>query len=142
MASNPSPSGISEPDWRMIFSEIDEVKAASEHWRVITTEMFERGTLEPSNAPLIERLIVVQALYDRSAREVAEHGAVVRPRKGNSRAIPRVSPHFTAMTQLSSECRALEGELGLSPATRGKVSKTDRRVRRTRAADRFLRVVK
>ncbi|MBP1067314.1 phage terminase small subunit [Bradyrhizobium japonicum] len=135
-------TGIAEPDWRLVFSDAEEIAAATELWRIITTEMFERGTLAPSNAPLIFRLIVVQTFYDRAARQVGAHGAVVAPRKGNSRAIPRINPHFSAMTQLSSEARALEGELGLSPRTRAVKRSELRNARRgATPADEFLRLV-
>lgn len=134
-------TGITEPDWRLVFSDAGEIAAATELWRIITTEMFERGTLAPSNAPLISRLIIVQTFYDRAARQVGLHGAVVAPRKANVRAIPRISPHFTAMTQLSSEARALEGELGLSPRTRAVKRSELRNARRTTPADEFLRIV-
>ncbi|MHC2578743.1 phage terminase small subunit [Bradyrhizobium diazoefficiens] len=133
-------TGISEPDWRQVFNDADEIAAATELWRVITSEMFERGTLAASNAPLIFRLIVVQTFYDRAARQVGEHGAVVAPRKGNSRAIPRISPHFSAMTQLSGEARALEGELGLSPRTRAVRRSELRSARRGTPADEFLKL--
>ncbi len=137
-AGNPVP----EPDWSTIFSDVLEVAAAADRWRVIMIELRERLLLTETNSHSVLRLVVAYALYDRAAREVAEHGAVTKPRRGNSKAIPRVSPFFTAMREANSDATALEAELGLSPRRRGDVTKAERKATRARAADNYLKVVK
>jgi hypothetical protein len=89
------------PAWLLLLDDDSEILAARERWRLIVTTQADLGLLDPTNAPLITRLVLAQTLYDRSAREVAQNGAVIRPKKGSSRSIARVSPHFHAMTRLT-----------------------------------------
>src|SRR4051794_11383116 len=119
--------GYPTPDWILWFDDDAEIAAARQQWQMIVREMFECDTITEANVPLIAKLVVTQILYDRSAREVASKGAVLSPKKSSSRAIARVSPHFTAMVKLSSEALALENELGLTPSSRGRVTKAFRR---------------
>lgn len=133
---------IAEPDWPSLFNDVLEIGAASESWRVVMSELRDRGLLSPSNVHAVQRLVVAYTMYNRAAREVAEHGAVVKPRRGNSKAIPRVSPFFTAMRESNADAIALEAELGLSPRRRGHVTKAERKNQRARAADAYLTVVK
>jgi len=132
---------VPEPDWGSLFNDELEIAAAREHWRIITTELKERSLLSPGNGHSIQRLICSYICYDRAAREVAEHGAVVKPRRGNSKAIARLSPYFTAMREAGSDAAALEAELGLSPRRRGSVTKVERGKKASRAADSYLRSV-
>lgn len=132
---------VTPPDWTALFSDVMEVAAAQEHWRIITIEMRESGTLSASNGHSVQRLVCAYILYDRASRDVAERGVVVNPRKGNVRAIPRVNPSFNAMREASADATALEAELGLSPRRRGAVTKVQRKERRARAADSYLRPV-
>lgn len=128
-----------EPHWRMLLTDELEIDAAGEHWRMITTEMRERGTLSATNAHAIQRLVLSYVLYDRCSREVAEHGAVTKPKRGNTKAIARLSPHFTAMRESASDAASLEAELGLSPRRRNAASKVERKARTARASDSYLR---
>ena len=133
---------IAEPDWTSTFNDDLDIAAAKDHWRIVLTELMERALLTEANAHSVQRLVIAYLLYDRAAREVAEHGAVVKPRRGNSKAIPRVSPFFTAMREASADATMLEAELGLSPRRRGHVTKAERKTHRARAADTYLRRVK
>ena len=142
MNENTDVLGISGPDWSLLFSDEIEIAAARRYWRALTVSMQDAGTLGPENEASVLRLITVYILYDRAMREVAEKGAVIPAKKRNSRSIARVNPHFTALTKLSTEATALESALGITPRTRGKVSVRRRKANRTRAADRYLRVVK
>ena len=128
-----------EPHWRLLLTDDMEIEAAGEHWRRITTEMRERATLSPTNGHAVQRLVLAYVLYDRCSREVAEHGAVAKPKRGNTKAIARISPHFTAMRETASDAAALEAELGLSPRRRNAASKVERKARTTRASDSYLR---
>ncbi len=132
---------VAEPHWRMLLSDELEVQAAGDHWRRVTTEMRERQTLSPSNAHAIQRLVIAYVLFDRCSREVVENGAVTKPKRGNARAIARLSPHFTAMREAASDAGTMEAELGLSPRRRASASKVERKQRGTRAADAYLKPV-
>ncbi len=130
-----------EPHWRLLLSDDLEVQAAAEYWRLITTELRERSLLAPANRHSIQRLVIAYITYDRSARDVAENGAVTKPRRGNTKAIARLSPHFTAMRESGSDAAALEAELGISPRRRSMAGKVERKARSERAADRYLRPI-
>lgn len=133
---------VPEPDWESLFSDVLEVAAAGEHWRVISTELRERQLLAPGNAHALQRLVVAYVIYDRAVREVAENGAVTKPKRGNSRAIARTSPHFTVMRESASDAAMLEQEFGLSPRRRGGAAKVQNGKKAPRAADGYLSAVK
>lgn len=130
---------VPEPEWQSLFSDALEIAAAREHWRIITTEMRDRQLLAAANGHSIQRLVCAYLMFDRMYRHVAEHGVVLKPRRGNSKAITRVSPAFAAMREAGSDATALEAELGISPRRRGSTTKTDRKQRRERASDTYLR---
>jgi P27 family predicted phage terminase small subunit len=132
---------VPEPDWESLFSDVLEMAAAAEHWRVVTTELRERQLLAPGNAHALQRLVVAYVLYDRAVREVAEHGAVTKPKRGNTRAIARTSPHFTVMREAASDAAVLEQEFGLSPRRRAGAAKVQNGKRAPRAADGYLKPV-
>lgn len=132
---------VVEPDWTQTFNDPLEIASAREHWRVITTELRDRNLLAPSNAHAIQRLVEDYLFHDRATRDVAENGAVTKPRRGNTKAIARLSPHFTARREMGSDAATLEAELGLSPRRRAAATKVEKRARATRAADQFLKPV-
>jgi P27 family predicted phage terminase small subunit len=132
---------VSQPDWASLFSDELDIATAHEHWRIVTTEMRERSLLSPANGHAIQRLVCSYVVYDRAAREVAEHGAVVKPKRGNPKAIARLSPYFTAMREAGSDAATLEAELGIAPRRRGSVTKVDRAKKAPRAADAYLKPV-
>jgi P27 family predicted phage terminase small subunit len=130
---------VPEPDWDALFSDVLEVEAAREHWRVVTTELKDRALMSAGNAHALQRLVVAYVLYDRSLREVAENGAVTKPKRGNSRAIARTSPHFSAMRELASDAAVLEAEFGLSPRRRSTATKAEKKAAVKRASDAYLK---
>jgi P27 family predicted phage terminase small subunit len=132
---------VPEPHWRLLLSDDIEVSAAEEYWRLVTTEMRERQLLSPANRHALQRLVLAYITYDRSSREVAENGAVTKPKRGNTRAIARISPHFTAMRESGNDAASLEAELGLSPRRRSSAAKVEKKARAARAADNYLRPV-
>lgn len=132
---------VPEPDWASIYSDELEIASAHEHWRVVTTEMLDRGLLAPSNAHALMRLVITYLSFERASREVAENGAVLKPKRGSSRAIARVNPWFKAMCEASADATALEAKLGLSPRDRNAAGKAERKANRRRAADAYLRPV-
>jgi P27 family predicted phage terminase small subunit len=130
---------VAEPDWESLFNDVLEIMQAQEHWRRITTELKERALMSPGNAHALQRLVVAYVLYDRSLREVAENGAVTRPKRGNPKAIARTSPHFVAMREMASDAAVLEAEFGLSPRRRSAATKADKKTKVSRASDEFTR---
>lgn len=130
-----------EPDWSLTYSAADDRVAAAEHWRSIVREMREVGTLAEANGAQIERAVDLRIVYERARRHVAEHGAVNPPRRGNAKAIARVSPYWQVMREAASDLDRTEAELGLSPRRRGAATKVDRKARAKAAADEFLRPV-
>lgn len=129
---------VVEPHWQMLLTDEMEIEAAGEYWRAVTTELRERSLLAPANRHAIQRLVLAYIFYDRAAREVAENGAVTKPRRGNTKAIARLSPHFTAMREAASDAATLEAELGLAPRRRAAAAKVERAARKVRASDEFL----
>lgn len=122
---------VPEPDWTLLLSDGLELAAAAEHWRRITTEMKDREILAPANAHAIQRLVLAYIVFDRCSREVAENGAVLKPKRGNPKAIARLSPYFTAMREAGSDADRQEQELGLSPRRRAGAAKVVKKATRT-----------
>lgn len=129
---------VPEPDWQSLFNDELEIAAAREHWRIITTELKDRQLLAAANSHSIQRLVCAYLMFDRMYRHVAEAGVVMKPRRGNSKAIARISPHFTAMREAGSDADRIEAELGISPRRRGSVTKVEKRARKERASDGYL----
>lgn len=129
---------VVEPDWSSLFSDVLEIAAAQEHWRIVTTELKDRQLLAAANGHSIQRLVCAYIMFDRMYREVAENGVVSKPKRGNPKSIARVSPFFTAMREAGSDATALEAELGISPRRRDGVTKAERRQRKERASDAYL----
>jgi len=142
MSENVSVPGETSPDWSLLFSDSIEIAAAQNAWRIVTIEQRERDLLTDTNRQLILRLVCSYVLYERELRHVAEQGAVIQPKRGSKKAIARVNPHFTTMSKLSIEASTLEGLLGISPRSRGKVTRADRKAGRALAADKYLKLVK
>lgn len=130
---------VAEPDWTLLLSDALECAAAGEHWRRITTELRERDLLAPANAHAIQRLVLAYIVYDRCAREVAGHGAVLRPKRGNPKAIARLSPYFTAMREAGSDADRQEQELGIAPRRRAGAGKVVKKASRPGGAGAYLK---
>lgn len=132
---------VAEPDWSLLLSDALELASAADHWRRVTCEMRERETLSPSNAHAVQRLVLSYIVYDRCSREVADNGAVLKPKRGNPKAIARLSPHFQAMREAGNDAERLEAELGLSPRRRSGVAKVQKRATRKTASQNYLKPV-
>jgi P27 family predicted phage terminase small subunit len=128
---------VVEPDWSKLFDDEIEQAAAKEHWRIVTTELRDRQLLAAANGHSIQRLVCAYLMFDRMYREVAENGVVTKPRRGNNKAIARVSPYFAAMREAGSDADRIEAELGISPRRRGSASKIERKQAKARAADAY-----
>jgi len=132
---------VDEPAWALLLTDAMEIEAAKQYWRRVTTEMRERQTLSPTNGHAIQRLVIAYVVFDRCSREVAENGAVTKPKRGNPQSIARLSPHFAAMRESANDAGTLEAELGLSPRRRTSAGKVERRVQRRTGADNYLKPV-
>jgi P27 family predicted phage terminase small subunit len=130
---------VPEPDWTLLLTDELERAAASEHWRRVTTELKDRELLAPANAHAIQRLVLAYLIYDRAAREVAENGAVMKPKRGNPKAIARLSPYFTAMREAGSDADRQEQELGIAPRRRSGAGKVAKKTVRRTGADAYLK---
>ncbi len=130
---------VAEPDWKLLLTDEMERASAADHWRRITTELKERDLLSPANAHAIQRLVLSYVVYDRCSRDVAENGAVTKPKRGNPKSIARLSPYFSAMREAGSDADRLEQELGLTPRRRGAVTAVVKKSARTTSADKYLR---
>lgn len=130
---------VAEPQWPLLLSDELEQAAAAEHWRRITTELRERELLSPANAHAIQRLVLAYIVYDRCSREVAEHGAVLKPKRGNPKAIARLSPYFTAMREAGSDADRQEQELGIAPRRRSGAGKVEKKNTRRQTGGGYLK---
>jgi P27 family predicted phage terminase small subunit len=119
-----------------------EIASAREHWRVLATELKERALLSPGNSHAMQRLVLAYVIYDRASREVAENGAVIKPKKGQSRAIARVSPYFHVMRESSVDAANLEAEFGIAPRRRTAAAPAPVKKTNVKASDTYLKRVK
>lgn len=130
---------VVEPDWADYLKFAAEKTQAAEHWRAITAEMRGRNILAPGNAHAIIRLVLTYIVHDRAAIEIGKAGAVMKPKRGNPKAIARVSPHYTVMKEAAAAAASMEAELGLSPRRRSGAAAVEKKVTRTTGADRYLK---
>lgn len=133
---------IEEPHWRLLLNDDLEIAAATEYWRVVSNEMRGRTLLAPVNSHAVRRLVQAYLMYDRAARDVLENGGVLKPRRGNSKAIARVNPSVQIMRNADHDATLLEAELGISPRRREGASKVQGAGRQQRASDAYLKPVK
>lgn len=130
---------VVEPDWSRFLKTAAERADAAEHWRAVTAEMRSRNILSPGNAHAITRLVLTYVVHDRAAIDAGKNGAVLKPKRGNPKAIARVSPHYTVMKEAAAASAAMEAELGLSPRRRSSASPVEKKVTRRTGADAYLK---
>lgn len=129
-----------EPDWRTIFADDDDLAIAQDIWGVVIRELQSCGTLAVANGRSIKRLVEFSVQYERSARHVAEKGAILAPTTKKAK-VGQWNPHWSVMRQADENIRVAEAELGLAPIRRGKATKVQHGKKAPRAADAFLRTV-
>lgn len=113
---------IAPPDWTSIYSDPMDCLTAEKHWEGIVFELRRMQALTAENAHSVERLVHHRMVYASASRRLAEVGAVSKPRRGNPKAIERVSPWWTVMREAAADIDRMEAELGLSPRRRGGVA--------------------
>lgn len=127
-----------EPDWSAIFTDDLDLAAAKEHWGEIVAEMRESGTLVVANGHAIRRVVCFRIEWDRSARNIADDGKILRAKRTKT---PQINPEWTCLKQATEALTILEAELGLSPRRRNAAGKVQRAKRKATAADRYLKIV-
>ena len=132
---------VPEPDWSQVYSDVLEIAAASEHWRRVTVELRSRGLLSAANFHALERMVHLYVICDGAAKEIGEHGAVLKPKRSSPKAIARVSPFFTVLKEASSSAAMLESEFGLSPGKRARATGLPERKGPAKASDAYLKRV-
>jgi phage terminase small subunit len=130
---------VTEPDWASFLKYAADRTAAADYWRAITTEMRERNTLAAVNGHAIARLVMTYIIHDKAAVDAANSGPVTKPKRGNPKAIARISPYFTAMKEAAAAAAVLEAELGVSPRRRSAAGVIEKKVRRATGADAYLK---
>jgi hypothetical protein len=98
-----------------------------------------RNILSPGNEHAIVRLVLTYIVYDGAAVEAGKTGAVLKPKRGNPKAIARVSPHYKVMIEAAAGAAAMEAELGLSPRRRSSAATIEKKVQRRTSADAYLK---
>jgi hypothetical protein len=93
-----------------------------------------------ANGDAIRRLVEFHVQYERAAKRVAEHGAILPPKNKRTK-VGQWNPFWSVMRQADKAILALEAEPGLSPVRRGKAEKVQRGktkpARQTRTSDQF-----
>lgn len=125
-----------EPNWRTVFGRAVDREAAAGYWRDIVSELRSTDKLAVANAHSIKRLAVAYVMYDRSAKEVARSGPVMKAPKTK---VPTYNPWWTTMSNADSQAAALEKALCISPRDRGAGSRVEKKARRSTGADRYLK---
>ena len=125
-----------EPNWRSIFGRAADRTAAAEYWRALVSEIRGAEKLAVANAHSIKRLVVAYISYDRSAKEVAKSGPVIKAAKTG---VPTYSPWWTTMSNADSQAQALEKALCISPRDRGTGAKVEKKARKQQAGGGYLR---
>lgn len=125
-----------EPSWRSIFGRQEDRAAASAYWRDVLSELRGAEKLAVANAHSIKRLVVAYVMYDRSAKEVARSGPVMKAKKTG---VPTYNPWWTTMSNADSQAAALEKALCVSPRDRGAGARVEKKTRRATASAIYLK---
>lgn len=127
-----------EPVWIRIFGRKADREAASEYWGMIIRELRGAEKLAAANAHSIKRLVVAYVSFDRSAKEVAKLGPVMKAPKTK---VPTYNPWWTTMQNAASVAASIETELTISPRQRNAGGKVERKARKKTGADAYLKPV-
>lgn len=125
-----------EPDWSQFYADELDILLAHEEWGTITRELASAQVLSVSNGHAIKRLVEFRVQYERSAKHVAEKGAILAPTNKKAK-VGQWNPHWSVMRQADDAMRVLEAELGLAPVRRGKATKVQNGKKAQRAADNY-----
>lgn len=124
-----------EPDWESLYSDPLDIAAAVEEWGTIIRELKDAQALTVANGHACKRLVQFRIVYERAARQVAEHGPVTKAKRTQ---VPTWNLQWSVMKQAEESIRALEAELGIPPTRRGKIVKAVRKQPKPKASDAYL----
>jgi P27 family predicted phage terminase small subunit len=127
---------LDAPDWSASYPDPLDVAEAEEQWRAVMADLSAAGTIADANANAVTRLVEFRVQYRKSARHVAEHGALLTSKRAK---VGQWNPHWSAMQQADARIVVLESKLGLDPVSRGKTTKVARGKKKSRAADAYLK---
>jgi len=127
-----------EPSWHLIYSNEDDLEIARQQWGQVIREMREAQILSVANGHAIRRLVDFRIAYERASRHVAEHGPIFAPKRKTSKQ-GQWNPQWGVMRHAEEAIRHLETELGISPLRRSRAGKVQKRDRKTRASDAYLK---
>lgn len=130
---------VVEPDWDSFLKFPADRSAAREYWRAITTEMRGRNILSQANGHAIGRLVMLYLAHDKAAVDAVNAGPVLKPKRGNPKAIARTNPSLSAMKDTGAAAAVLEAELGLPPRRRSSAAPVEKKQQRTTGADAYLK---
>ncbi|TPL36734.1 P27 family phage terminase small subunit [Mesorhizobium sp. B2-4-8] len=125
-----------QPNWSAAYPTPSDAVDAAEHWRTVTAELASAGTLADANGHTVRRLVEFRLQYEKAARHVAEHGAILTSKRAK---VGQWNPYWSAMQQADARIVVLESKLGLDPVSRGKTTKVARGKKTARAADAYLK---
>lgn len=127
-----------EPDWLSLYTDELDISASQAEWRIVINELRESGTLSVANGHAIKRLVEFRVQYERAARQIAGFGPVLKAKRTG---VPQVSPHWSIMRQADEAVRTIEAELGIPPVRRGKAAKVEKKTKKARPSDAYLKPV-
>ena len=127
---------LSEPVWPSIYSDATDIAEAQGQWRTVTNELAAAGTLADANGHTVRRLVEFRVQYEKAAKHVAAHGAILRAARAK---VGQWNPNWTVMQQADGRIVVLEAKLGIDPVSRGKTTKVARGKKKARAADVYLK---
>jgi P27 family predicted phage terminase small subunit len=127
-----------EPNWRLIYTNEDDLEAAHREWGLVIRELRECHTLSVANGHAIRRLVDFRIAYERASRHVAEHGPVFAPKSKRSKQ-GQWNPQWGVMRHAEEVIRHCESELGISPLRRNRAGKVQKRDKKARASDAYLK---
>lgn len=126
-----------EPVWAELYADELDIVLAGEEWGFVTRELQAVAGLSVANGNAIKRLVQFRVQFDRAAKHVAEHGAILAPTSRKSKT-GQWNPYWSVMRQADEAIRALEAELGIPPVRRSKIAKVIKTARKARPSDAYL----
>lgn len=131
------PDEPAEPDWSLLFTDELDLAVARRQWGLLVADLRSSEKLASANESHLRRVVFHQVVWERAARQIAEHGAVIKKRRGPG----KPNPWFSILKDANAMVSAAEAELTITPRRRsngGKVSKK----KPSEIGGGYLRVVK
>lgn len=105
-------------------------------WEAVIADLRRAGTLDRDNGAAIEIYVRNLVRMRVAERHLGEFGAIVpAPRTG----VPMQNPYLAVANRAAEAVAKMAAELGLTPSSRGRVSKAPAGKRAARASDAYLR---